>query len=84
MKIERGTIKVVWISKNRKRIHSKMFENLKRADAFGRIKKDYIIFKLIKEKNMNEFEWEILPYGKHKTYNLILNLYAKGKILDFL
>ena len=81
MKIERGTIKVVWIAKNRKRIHSKMFENIKQADKFGKIKGDYIIFKLIKEKDMNEFEWEILPYGKCKTYNLILNLYSKEKLL---
>lgn len=80
MEIERGTIKVVWIAKNRKRIHSKMFENIKQADGFGKIKKDYIIFRLIKEKDMNEFEWEILPYGKYKAYNVILDLYAKGKI----
>ena len=58
-----------------------MFENIKRADKFGKTKGDYIIFKLIKEKDMNEFEWEILPYGKYKTYNLILNLYSKEKLL---
>ncbi|MEK6760484.1 MAG: hypothetical protein AABX93_01020 [Nanoarchaeota archaeon] len=81
MKIEKGTIKVVWIAKNRKRIHSKMFENIKLADKFGKTKGDCIIFKLIKEKNMNEFEWEILPYGKYKTYDLILNLYSKEKLL---
>lgn len=80
MKIEKGTIKVVWVAKNKKRIHSKMFENIKQADKFGGTKGDYIIFKLVKHKGMDEFEWEILPYGKHKTYSLILNLYTEGKI----
>lgn len=80
MKIEKGTIKVVWVAKNKKRIHSKMFESIKQADKFGGTKDDYIIFRLVKRRGMDEFEWEILPYGKHKIYNLILNLYTEGKI----
>ena len=47
MIIERGTIKVVWLAKNSKRIRSMMFEDLKEADKFGKTKRDYLIFKLI-------------------------------------
>lgn len=84
MAIEKGTIKVVWVTKNTKRIYSRMFENIELADMFGKTKKDYIIFRLVKQKNMKAFEWEILPYGKYKIYLKILEWYGKlQKCINF-
>ncbi|MBI4225575.1 hypothetical protein HY612_00505 [Candidatus Roizmanbacteria bacterium] len=74
---EKGTIKVVWIEADLSGIFSKMFTNLEEAKKFGKSKKDYIIFALIKQKNMQDFEWKILPHGKHKLYRLALRLYQR-------
>ena len=85
MIIEKGTIKVVWISRNSKRIHSMMFEDVKKADKFGKTKKEYIIFKLIKHKGMKSFEWEILSYGRYKEYLALIKNYNKHRgEFDFL
>ncbi len=72
---EKGTIKVVWIEDNIFEIHSRMFEDEKEAAQFAKAKKDYIIFSLIKQKNMETFSWKILPYGNHKMYLMLLRLY---------
>ncbi len=77
--IEKGTIKVVWITKNAKRIFSKMFENIDEARKFGEIKKDYLIFKLLWEKKFESFAWELLPYGNYKLYEAALKFYQKYK-----
>lgn len=79
MTIEKGTIKVVWLPKNSKKICSMMFEDIKKADIFGRTKKEYIIFRLIKHKNFRLFEWEILPYGRYKEYLALTKIYNKHK-----
>lgn len=79
MEIERGTIKVVWIPKNKSRICSKMFKDAKDADKFGKTKKDYIIFRMIKHKGV-EYEWEILSYGEYKLYKDLLKVYSRGKL----
>ena len=85
MSIEKGTIKVVWLPKDSKKIYSMMFEDLKKADKFGRTKKDYIIFKLIKHKNFKKFEWEILPCGRYKDYLALVKAYNKHRReFDFL
>nr|AKQ04346.1 hypothetical protein [uncultured Microgenomates bacterium Rifle_16ft_4_minimus_5036] len=76
---EKGLVKVVWISRNSKRIYSKMFNTIKEAEDFAKEKKDYIIFKLLKQKDLKEFSWEILPYGQHKLYSLLINNYQKHK-----
>ena len=77
MEIEKGTIKVVWIPGNKKRICSKMFRGAKEADKFGRTKKEYIIFKLIKRSG-TQYEWEIIPCGEYRLYNDLLKIYGKG------
>ena len=75
--IEKGMIKVVWLSKNSNRINSIMFDDIKKAEKFGKSKKDYLIFRLLKNKNMKEFEWEILPYGNYYEYIGIVKSYQK-------
>ena len=77
MIIERGTIKVVWIGKNSKRIYSMMFDEIKSAEKWGKSKKDYLIFKLIKHNKMRSFEWEILPYGNYRQYLSLVKNYNK-------
>ena len=83
---EKGTIKVVWIKDDSGRIFSKMFNEVEKAKKFAESKKDYIIFDLIKQKNMEDFEWDILPYGQHKLYNLAVRLYRKygSKLLNLI
>lgn len=76
---EKGTIKVVWIEQDPERIYSKMFEDEKIADKFAKSKKDYIIFALVKQENMEEFEWVLLPYGHHDLYKKLLRYYQKHK-----
>ena len=74
---EKGTIKAVWIKDDSGRIYSKMFNQVEKARKFAEIKKDYIIFALVKQKNMQDFEWKILPYGKYRLYQLAIRLYRK-------
>jgi hypothetical protein len=76
---EKGLIKVVWIENDPKRIYSKMFDTVKEAEGFAKEKKDYIIFRLLKQKDLKEFSWEILAYGQHKLYNLLVSNYQKHK-----
>ncbi len=72
---EKGTIKVVWVEKDIDSIYSKMFDDIHKAEEFGKEKKNYIIFALVRQKKMAEFSWKLLPYGKHRLYKLILNTY---------
>lgn len=83
---EKGTIKVVWVEDNIHEIHSKMFEDEKKAAEFAKEKKDYIIFSLIKQDNMETFSWKILPYGNHKVYLMLLRNYHRfrGNFLKLL
>lgn len=74
---ERGTIKVVWVKNDPSRIYSRMFDDLEEAKRFAKSKEDYIIFALVKQKQMTDFEWKLLPYGKHNLYKLALRLYQK-------
>ncbi|OGK12101.1 hypothetical protein A3C98_04030 [Candidatus Roizmanbacteria bacterium RIFCSPHIGHO2_02_FULL_37_15] len=74
---EKGTIKVVWIKDDSGRIYSKMFNQVEKARKFAEPKKDYIIFALVKQKNMEDFEWKILPLGKYRLYQLAVRLYRK-------
>ena len=73
MAIEKGTIKIVWITKDTKKIHSKMFEDIAKARSFGEKKKDYLVFKLLRHKNFNEFSWALLPYGNYKLYYFLVH-----------
>lgn len=76
---EKGKIKVVWIKSDPLRIYSKMFENIKAAVEFGEKKEDYIIFSLVQQKDMQEFEWKLLRYGKYKLYTALVQSYMKTK-----
>lgn len=72
---EKGKIKVVWIEDNPLKIYSKMFDKEKDAKDFGQKKKDYLIFALERQENMQEFSWKLLPYGKYRIYlNLVKTL----------
>jgi len=79
MVVEKGTIKVVWITKNTKRIYSKMFDSVKEAEKFGRKKKDYIISRLLWQKRYKTYAWEILPHGNYKLYLMALRFYQRHK-----
>ncbi len=76
---EKGTIKVVWVNKNIQQIHSKMFDVLEDAINFSKGKKDFLIFKLLRQKNLEDFSWEILPYGQHKLYKMLMKNYKRYK-----
>ena len=84
MVIEKGTIKAVWIAKSTKRIYSKMFDNIKTAEKFGKTKKDYLIFRLLWHKKYKEYCWEVLPYGDYKIYQAGLKFYQKHKNKKFI
>lgn len=77
MPIEKGTIKVVWITADTKKIYSRMFESAEAADKFGKTKKDYVIFRLVWHKNHKDYCWTIMPYGKYRLYQKGINFYKK-------
>ena len=79
MAVEEGTIKVVWVEKDSTRIYSKMFEDIKEAQTFGKTKGDYLIFKLLQQENYTYYEWKLLPYGRHKDYFNLVQTYTKHK-----
>lgn len=72
---EKGTIKVVWTESDPLRIFSKMFDGERAAQAFAEDKRDYVIFLLLQQKDMEEFSWKLLPYGKYKLYTILFRLY---------
>lgn len=69
----------MWITKDTRKIFSKMFEDEKTAAAFGKKKKDFIVFRLLWHKHYKEYSWEILPYGEHKLYLTGLKFYKKHR-----
>ena len=75
---EKGQIKVVWIDDDPEKIYSKMFDTEEKAQKFAGQKKDFVIFSLETQTNMDEFSWKILPYGKYRVY---LNLVKGYRIL---
>jgi hypothetical protein len=76
---EEGKLKVVWIESNPEEIYSKMFEGKKAALAFAKGKDDFLLFRLIAQKKMEKFSWELLPYGRYKYYLAALEMYRKPK-----
>lgn len=82
--IEKGTIKVVWVAKDVKKIYSKMFDSIEPAQRFGKSKKDYLIFKLLWHKKFKTYSWELLPYGGYNIYQSALKLYLKHKGMKFM
>jgi len=73
--IEKGTIKVAWLEKDSDTLYSKMFDDVESAKKFAKDKKDYLIMKLVTQKEMEEFSWKVLPFGKYKLYGLLFKIY---------
>lgn len=80
---ERGLIKVVWIDNN-EFIYSKMFDDEKPAEKFAKDKKDYLIFKLVRQNDMEDFTWKLLKYGRYDVYKFLFNQYKKGLLSGWL
>lgn len=78
---EKGTIKVVWITDG-KLIFAHMFEEEAEAVKFAEGKEDYLIFRLVKEEQMREFTWELLPYGRYHLYQELLK--RRNQVLGLL
>lgn len=78
--IEQGTIKIAWLEDNPEHMGSKMFDSVEDAEAFviQTNKKDYLIFQLIEQKDMEEFSWELLPYGRFSLFKKLFGIYKKG------
>lgn len=74
---EKGLIKVAWIEKSNKILYSKMFNSLNKAIKFAKNKNDYLIFRLIKQKKLKEFKWEILDYGRSKEFTNLVKFEKK-------
>ena len=80
---EKGTVKVVWIDGGEK-IYSKMLDDEEKACSFSQNKKDFLIFKLLSECNMEEFTWKLLPHGRFDLYSKLLKIYKKGVLSKLL
>ena|SRR3972149_1590730 len=77
---EKGTVKAVWIEPGTgERIYSKMFDSEPAAVEFARGKQDYVIYSLVRQKKMTDFEWILLPYGRHRIYIKLMKIYWKHK-----
>lgn len=76
---EKGTIKVVWMEVDVNRIYSKMFNDMEDAKLFAHDKQDYLIFALIKQKNMEQFEWELVRAGRYDLYSKLMTYYKRHK-----
>jgi len=64
----KGTIKLTWVDKNDNSIlHSQMYDSIEEALKNTYDKKNWLIFKL-KQSSNNAYDWELLPYGKNKSY----------------
>lgn len=77
--LERGTVKVVWLSDQINKVHSKMFDDLRSAQEFAKAKEDFLMFKLLTHKDYKDYSWEILPYGRYSLYKKAMELYKKYK-----
>lgn len=73
---EKGKVKIVWIEDDVLRIYSHMFDDLNRARAFAAQKHTYVIFELIRQHEMRDFAWKLLPYGKFRLYTWLFRVYA--------
>lgn len=79
-----GTIKLTWIDpENYKILNGKMFTSVNEAlnsvpESKGN---NWLIFKLIKTDGQ-EYNWELLPYGKYKGYERGMK-YRDNKFLYF-
>jgi hypothetical protein len=67
-----GTIKLTWIDPLDYRIlNSEMHENvdqaIQSANQKSSLGNNWLIFQLIETEN-DEYQWKVLPYGKHKGY----------------
>lgn len=80
MAIEKGTVKVVWISRGLNRIYSKMFDDAEDAKRFAAGKKDCLVFSLVWHRNYREYCWKLLPFGRHRLYTNALKIYRKKKL----
>lgn len=78
--IEQGTIKIAWLEDKAEHMSSRMFNTVEDAEQFAKDtdKKDYLIFKLIEHKDMEEFKWELLPYGRFGLFKRLFGIYKKG------
>lgn len=76
---KQGTVKVVWVEDGLEKISSKMFSSRKEASEFAKNKKDYLIFALEHQNNMEEFCWKLLPYGRHKLYLAVLKTFKRSE-----
>jgi len=74
---EKGIIKVVWLGSDQLRIYSRMFDDLEEAKQFAKSKKDCLVFSLLKQKKMKDFDWKLLPLGEYRLYKLAIRLYQK-------
>lgn len=79
--IGQGTIKVVWANREADRIYSRMFASLGPARDFGESKRRYLIFRLLWQRNLNTFAWELLPYGNYATYQKAVRIYSRLQLL---
>lgn len=75
-----GTVKVVWVGKDINLIHSSMFKSVDKARDFAKDKKDYLIFSLTSQDEMEDFVWKLLPYGRYNIYKRLIEKYRKLKI----
>jgi hypothetical protein len=79
-----GTIKLTWIDPdNYKILSGRMFNSIE--EALQNIPKskgnNWLLFKLISTDG-NEYNWELLPYGKHKGYERGMK-FRDNKLLYF-
>lgn len=77
--LEKGTVKVVWLSNQVNKVHSKMFDDLKSAREFAKTIEDFLMFKLLTQKDYKDYSWEILPYGNYNLYKTLIEFYKKHK-----
>ena len=78
-----GTIKLSWVDDNDRRIlHHQMYDNIEEALKNTYEKKNWLIFKL-KQSAGDGYDWELMPYGRSKTYTRSLFL-SDNPIIKFL
>lgn len=71
----RGTIKIAWIDDDYTIMKSKMFNSVKKAEAFADKHDidDYMIMELVKRSG-HHYQWKVLPYGNWPKYNRYMKL----------
>lgn len=76
---EQGKVKVVRLKGDNRKIYSKMFDDENKALEYAKNIEDYIIFSLVSQQNMEEFEWKLLPYGRYKLYLKVIEMFNRNK-----